>query len=368
MNIIYCCPFDTSIPTGKNRATRHKIEALKKISKRIDIIVPNEKEKRLPRALRGFFCEFRCIITVIKNRNLANLYISRGDVGIISVPLARYFKISTMREVHAGPFEELNLIKKSKITKCFLNIMWRINFITTKMADIRIYNNPLLKKNFVNEGWGKESDIVSYNGASLDAISSIDKNTALKKYSLRKDVKYLVFVGSTSKWRGVELLVDLQEEFDKCSDNIKILCGGGEVADDVDPSGKIFNFSPLDDVGCSELIKCADACLLPVAHNRVSPGSPLKLYDYMINGKPVIAQEKAFGYSDEVERFNVGISVDFYSPQEARNKIVALLTNETLLDRYSQNAKASLANYSWESRLKNWLHDESVTGTYEHTT
>ncbi|SHF48120.1 Glycosyltransferase involved in cell wall bisynthesis [Modicisalibacter ilicicola DSM 19980] len=355
MNIIYCCPFDTSIPTGKNRATRHKIEALKEISKDTFIIVPGGKGRHFSRVFTGVLCELRCIATILKYKKDIDYYISRGDVGIFSVPLAKFFGILTMREIHAGPFEELKLLKKPKLVKFYLKFIFYYSFLVNKKADVRIYNNPMLKEYFINKGWGNENDVVAYNGGSPDAVASIDKKLAMEKYSLDPGCKYLVFVGSTSKWRGVDLLVNLQQEFDKNKEPIKIICAGGEITKDVDPDRVLHNISPLDDVGCAEIIKCADACLLPVANNRVSPGSPLKLYDYMINGRPIVAQSEMPGYSDEIERYDVGIVVDFYNPEEARRKIVNFLQEMPKLEMYSKNAEESFSEYSWTSRVKSWF-------------
>nr|WP_298414788.1 glycosyltransferase [uncultured Halomonas sp.] len=355
MNILYCCPFDTSIPTGKNRATRHKIEALKEIGDAVTIIVPGKVGRRLSRVFTGVICELRCILAIVIKNKKIDYYISRGDVGLFSVPLAKAFGILTMREIHCGPFEELTLLKKPKPVKLYLKLVFYYSFIVNKMSDVRIYNNPMLKEHFVKEGWGNENDIVSYNGGSPDAVVSISKESAMKKYSLNSNVKYLVFVGSTSKWRGVDLLIDLQKEFDKNNDNIKIICAGGKVTKEMDPDGIVINVAPLDDIGCAELIKCADACLLPVADNRVSPGSPLKLYDYMINGRPIIGQQKMPGYSDEIKRYDVGITVDFYDSSEARNLIVEFIEGAEALKLYSKNAENSFDDYNWVSRVKDWF-------------
>lgn len=356
MNIIYCCPFDTSIPTGKNRATRHKIQTLKEIGDTLFVIGPNKIEKRFPRFLTGFFCEFRCALTIIRKNKSIDYYISRGDVGLFSLFLAKAFGIITMREIHAGPFEELKLLKKSDFVKFFLKISFYYSFFINKKADVRIYNNPMLKEHFVNNGWGKESDIVSYNGGSPDAKNSIDKKAALAKYSLDPRFKYLVFVGSTSKWRGVDLLINLQKIFDQHVDDIKIICAGGRITKDMDPDGIVINFSPLNDIGCAELIKCADACLLPVANNRVSPGSPLKLYDYMVNERPIIAQRDMPGYSDEIEKYEVGITVDFYDPESSRESVLNFLSEESNLKIASENARSKFPEYSWMARIKEWFN------------
>src|SRR5690606_4830920 len=103
--------------------------------------------------------------------------------------------------------------------------------------------------------------------------------------------RIVVFVGAASKWHGVEYLVELQREFDQRGENIKVVVGGGDIAE-FDKEGRCINFTPLGDQGCAELIRAADFCLLPVKQNRLSPGSPLKLYDYIANERLVFAQKE----------------------------------------------------------------------------
>lgn len=356
MNILYCCPFNIDLPTGKNRATRHKIVALNDIADELFVIVPKGGAKRF-RGLAGLACELKCVAVILRHGKHIDCFVSRGDVGLLSVPLAMLRSIRVFREVHADPFGELALLNKPKLMKGLLKLSFHVSLWVNRMADVRIFNNPMLKDYFIKRGWGNDSDVVSYNGGSADAIAAIDQQAAAEKYALKDQCRYLAFVGSASKWHGVNLLVDLQAAFNRHDDGIQILCAGGRVTRDIDPDGLLVNITPLDDVGCAEIIQCASACLLPVESNRVSPGSPLKLYDYMVNGKPVIAQRDLPGYSDEVERYQSGVTVDFHAPEEARETIVAFLAQESIVAMYSNNAKQALPDYCWAARVKSWFAD-----------
>ena len=117
----------------------------------------------------------------------------------------------------------------------------------------------------------------------------------------------------------------------------------------MDADEVLKNITPLDDRESANLIKVADACLLPVKNNRVSPGSPLKLYDYIVNDAWVIAQENTNGYSDEVDTYGIGIVTDFTNPQKARNDILNFLTT------LSDSPKYPSVDLSWNIRMSEWI-------------
>jgi hypothetical protein len=151
----------------------------------------------------------------------------------------------------------------------------------------------------------------------------------------------------------VEYLVALQKEFDKHGDQIQIVAGGGALPPDLDREGVIINISPLDEKDCANLIRASDACLLPVKKVRVSPGSPLKLYDYILNGRFVFSQAGTPGYSDEVEKYGIGIPVDFTCASSARARINKELSSVKL--SAWECPEDVLHQISWSSRMKEWL-------------
>lgn len=351
MRIVYLCDFDLTRTSGKDRATRHKLKALSETIE--DLKVFNlYKSGSLYKLFRGFFLDIECAIYILINQ--PDVLISRGSTGIVSSLTAKSLGILTAREVHALSKEEVGLLKYKGLNLFFLKIILNVFHRLDLWVDIRIFNHPMLFDYYKNQGWTKSNDFYSYNGYSKISVTSINQSDAKEKFSLDPNKIHLVFTGSVSEWHGAEYLVSLQEEFDKHSDNILIVVGGGSL-NGYDPKRRCLNITPLDDVGCSELINAADACLLPVKNNRVSPGSPLKLYDYIAHNKPIIAQS-ILGYSEEVKKYKFGISVDFSDAIETRIKILSYI-NKLESEGFNPNH----ADVQWKDRMSIWVNNLNKT-------
>jgi len=118
------------------------------------------------------------------------------------------------------------------------------------------------------------------------------------------------------------------------------------------PNG--LSISPLNEDGCNLLIRAANACLLPSGHKRTSPGSPLKLYDYLANGRAVIAQERLEGYGDQVVPFGVGLDVDFRDPHSTARRVYDFVTALDLSETEERCLELARNEYSWEARVRQW--------------
>ena len=159
-----------------------------------------------------------------------------------------------------------------------------------------------------------------------------------------------MFTGAANYWHGVDYLVVLQGELNKIDSGIQIVCGGGKVSVADDPDTVLMNITPLDDKDCADLVQASDACILPVRQSRVSPGSPLKLYDYILHKKYVITQENLNGYSDEVKKYGHGTHVDFNE-----NRAAALKIKRKLNCLKNDSDQVDIDSFSWDSRMVEWV-------------
>lgn len=345
MNVMYLCNFDINGYSGKNRATRQKLNALKKQVNNLIIISSQIKRMKF---LELFFLEIKAIYMILKYR--PDLFISRGFVGYLPQKLCKLLRISTVREVHADIIGEIQQTNKNWLTKKLVIPLCMYSQKTDISADMRIFNHPDLLNWFKSTFFDSKYDIFVYNGFNINSKSELSKEEARKKYGLKNNIKYLVFTGSSSYWHGVDYLVNLQKNLNKINSNIKIICGGGIISKKDDPDGVLINLTPLDDIGCSELIQASDACLLPVRQSRVSPGSPLKLYDYILHEKYVITQKNVNGYDDEVKLYGFGSAVEFNDSIQTSSLINDILAN---LDT---NSKVKINSFSWDKRIHTWLN------------
>lgn len=344
MNILYLVNFNLSEKKGLGLITKNKIKSLRNIGNNVAAISSPFKNSYV-QIIYGLISDLSASYYLFKHR--PEFMISRGLIGFFSIIVSKRLGITTVREVHAYAIEEVHLLPYKGLNLYALKLQAHFSHYLDLSVDLRIFNHPDLLEFYKSKGLAKESDFYVYNGYSVDNKSTLTKETAKKKYKLMGDTKYLVFVGSATKWHGVDYLVELQSEFNKNSDQIQIVCGGADISQ-FDKNQTCINITPLYAKGCSELVRAADLCLLPVRNNRVSPGSPLKLYDYIVNERPVVSQKNMRGYCDEVINHEVGFCVDFSDPRTTRQAIIDYFNSKT-------NNIYPKVQASWDDRMSEWL-------------
>ena len=344
MNILYLVNFNLSEKKGLGLITKNKIKSLRNIGNDVTAISSPFKNS-YAQILYGLVSDIKASYHLVKHR--PEFMISRGPIGLFSILISRKLGITTVREVHAYAIEEVNLLPYKGLNLFALKILAHFSHLLDLNVDLRIFNHPDLLDFYKSKGLSKDSDFYVYNGYSVDNKSPLTKEASKKKYKLTDDVKYLIFAGSATKWHGVDYLIQLQNEFNENGDLIQIVCGGANISQ-FDKNQICINITPLDAKGCSELIRAADLCLLPVRNNRVSPGSPLKLYDYIVNERPIVAQKDMKGYCDEVIKHEIGFCVDFSEPKATRQAIID----------YFKSNKSDIfpkVNASWDDRMLEWF-------------
>lgn len=346
MHIVYFCDFDLSDTTGgKDRATKQKIQALKRSAVHFKAFYLT-KPGHFNKVLFGILLDIQCAFYLLRHR--PDALIARGGSNYLSLFVTKLLGIKTAREVHGVFSSEVGLLPHKGFKLKLIIFITRFYAKLNTWADIRIFNHPFVYEHYQRKGITKPFDIVCYNGFSVDAVVSKNKEEVRKKHGLDLKRKYLAFTGSVSAWHGADYLTELQQEFNKHGDEITIVVGGGSMSK-YDPQGFCINITPLDEVGCSEIITASDACLLPVKNNRISPGSPLKLYDYIAHKKYIFAQD-ILGYSDEVEKYDVGCAVDFADSATTRLAIVKFFDENSSTDDMYEDKPVT-----WDDRVICWI-------------
>jgi glycosyltransferase involved in cell wall biosynthesis len=101
-------------------------------------------------------------------------------------------------------------------------------------------------------------------------------------------------------------------------------------------------------------INASDVCAAPfiLARNAKIGLSPLKLYEYMACGKPVVASDIS-GVADALEASKGGLPVPSENPEALAEAISKLLENPELrADMGSKGLSYVTENYSWYSVAK----------------
>lgn len=353
MIVLYACDFPISGNSGRSRATRQKLNELSKKVGSFSAVFPSP-----PAFSRILFWLFSDIIVILKVFKLRpNVIISRGFCCYFSIYILKLLDVLVVREIHSVGTEEIKLSESRGSFRNFARgLLESGSALLDKAADMRIFNHPCLMDWYHKHVLSSSFDIYAYNGFSFEAISNLSHSAARKKFGFHDHHFYFVFVGSASPWHGADYLIAVQNAVSTLTSNVQIVIGGGEIEKSCGSKSQVINITPLNDIDCADLICAADACLLPVKDVRVSPGSPLKLYDYILHKKYIFAQADTRGYSDEVEKYSFGQAVDFRQSVLVAEEFLDFVLTKKDIEIDTQ----FITQFSWGQRMEEWLCGISV--------
>ena len=224
---------------------------------------------------------------------------------------------------------------------------------TLKLCDAVCVVNEELKRYAIE--MGAQSDKVHVVRAGIDTERfnpDVDGHMMRENLGIGKDDVVLFFMGWLYSFSGLrEVTIELAKVRDVYP-NVKLLIvGEGDVYHELQQVKKDCGLQQLVLVGWQpyekipEYIAASDICLLPAHNNEVMRSIvPIKMYEYMACGKPVISTKlpgiiKEFGYDNNV------IYVD--RPAEVLEKVVELINDCESMREYMARARKFVEKHSW---------------------
>jgi len=204
--------------------------------------------------------------------------------------------------------------------------------------------------------------VVVSNGANTSLFKPLKQETCKKELGLDAEISYVSFVGNFAPWQGVEYLVKaapfILSQFPKCR---FLIVGDGimkneliKLSRELGVEDRFIFTGVVEYFRVPLYINASDACVAPFifARNAKIGLSPLKLYEYMACGKPVVASG-IDGVSDILEASEGGISVIPENPSALAEAILKLLENPNLrIKMGSKGLRYVTENCSWYSVAK----------------
>jgi len=240
---------------------------------------------------------------------------------------------------------------------------WVIKFFLRDTDGI-ICNSNGTKDRFSKAGFVNTEAV--QNGVDLDEFKNIkeSKEELRKSLNLPIDKKIAMYVGHLYKWKGVYTLIDVAKIIDP---NIDIVIVGGNK-DDLVQFDKacvergVSNIILLGHKEKSEIPKymmSADALLLPnipVTEESEMFTSPIKMFEYMASGVPIIASDMPS--IREVLNDTNSILVRAGDALEIVGAFKKIIGNFNEISNISNKAKEDAGNYTWgkhAERLVNFI-------------
>lgn len=271
----------------------------------------------------------------ILNANIAIRLAKKRDI-----PFVYYIIDEMFRLVPQKYFRKLARYIESKNMKC---------------ADTVLSINEGLREYTIQMGADREKTGVIRAGVDIERFSRVDGRSIREKYGIKDDDVVLFFMGLLLDFMGLkEVALELAR-----SDrpNIKLLIlGKGDLWDTLQDikreSGRdgriiIVDWVPYKEV--PEYLAASDICILPAYKNDIMWNIvPIKMYDYMAAGKPVIASS-LYGIMKEFGENNGILYVD--RPEDVL-KMAIEMAERNSIEEEGRKARRFVEKCSWDSKVK----------------
>ena len=238
--------------------------------------------------------------------------------------------------------------------KYFRKLARYIESKNMKWADTVLSINEGLREYTIQMGADRENTGVIRAGVDLERFSRVDGRSIREKYDIKDGDVVLFFMGLLLDFMGLkEVALELARS-DK--PNIKLLIlGKGDLWDTLQDikresglDGRIIivDWVPYKEV--PEYLAASDICILPAYKNDIMWNIvPIKMYDYMAAGKPVIASS-LYGIMKEFGENNGILYVD--RPEDVL-KMAIEMAERNSIEEEGRKARRFVEKCSWDSKV-----------------
>ncbi|MBU0576917.1 glycosyltransferase family 4 protein, partial [Patescibacteria group bacterium] len=207
------------------------------------------------------------------------------------------------------------------------------------------------------------------NGADPEFFSPMDRDECRSRIKLPKDKFIVGFIGSLAPWRGLKYLVDasvmIKNSYPALYKNLLILIGGeGEEKENLltlisKNELDIYKFSGY--INYQEVpyyMNSFDVCISPFEGkgDTSALGSPLKIFEYMACGRPIIATDMD-GVNTLYNSKDFILFIPPMNPVKIAEMINFCFKNREIIEEMGEKAReVFLQGYTWESTAKKVLN------------
>jgi len=283
------------------------------------------------------------------------IYLRQALFEIFPPIIARFFRVPYVIEKNGIMEDELRSRGFNEIVIKMLRLAEEINF---RLSDKIICVTEGIKREIarryrVNEG----KLVVIPNGANIELFRPLDKHECRRKLGLERDAFYIGFVGSFAPWQGLEVLIEAAKQVKEqgYSQIRYILVGDGEQESILREKVQEYKLEQeilfTGRVAYEEVVNymnAFDVCYL--CKEGLSFGfSPIKLYEYLACGRPVIAS-RIDGVKEVIEEGECGYLFEAGDAEELAKRIIqSYQERETLQEMGLRGRRLVEGKYSWRA-------------------
>jgi glycosyltransferase involved in cell wall biosynthesis len=318
-------------------------------------------------------CELNILNSLkkVKFEKLKKNYLFTSKIQFNIKNITNYKKINFIKRVIFGYKVAKNIknkkvdliITRSLIASFFLSLSKINHFIEIHHTLTGLTKFIFLNLDFINSRSIKKVIFISKELAKQFEVKkkiilhdAIDLKNFPKKTSFKK-IKNIGYIGSLFSGRGIDIIMRLS----KMNPDLNFFIVGKKKEDKMisrfPVNLEIKNFVIYSKV--PKLLSQFDVLLMPYKRkvfvnsknlNTADYCSPLKMFDYLASGKPIISS-KMNGINEILKHKINSILVEGEDLCKWNNALRLLINNKNLIKKISNNALKTSKFYTWENRV-----------------
>jgi glycosyltransferase involved in cell wall biosynthesis len=274
------------------------------------------------------------------------------------------FKKKLVFEINGLASEEQKLRGDSYGNRIFSFLLRMGEMFAAKCSNLVVSVTPQISTYLINHFHCKPNKVkVVQNGANVRSFYPINDIALLRewrrKVGIEEDEVVVVFVGNIAPWQGVNILIESAFRLLSKNEKLKFLIVGDgllkegllkKVEDSKWREEIIFlGMKPYEEIPF--LINIADICVAPFISERnwKTGVSPLKIFEYMACGKPVVASR--IEGLEFIEKEDAGQLVEPDDAISLANVLQHLVGNpHKRIEMGQRGLEIAREKFSWDSR------------------
>ncbi|MFA5736557.1 MAG: glycosyltransferase [Candidatus Paceibacterota bacterium] len=225
-------------------------------------------------------------------------------------------------------------------------------------ADGIVCNSQGTAKEFIKRGFKKI--LVAPNGVDLSSFSNLVEDVSIlrRDLNLPNDKKIIMYVGHLYHWKGVDTLIQAAKIAPQ--EWIFVLVGGTDQDLEkyhriVEIGGlkNIFLIGRIDKKNIPFYLKAADCLVLPnkpVSLESEFYTSPIKMFEYMASGVPIVAS--SLPSLKEILTEQSCLFFEAGNEKDLIEKIKLIFFEPLVSQKRVSQAKGDVLQYSWDKRAQ----------------
>ena len=303
---------------------------------------------RIAEIFYNILCFFKVILAILKNQNVDFIYDRYAYFNFAPTLAGKIMNIPVILEINI--VTDLKDTRELELSKLCRSIEQWIMENCQKIFVI----SDLLKNVLIKRGIEPDKVIVQPNGCDMN-IKTVDLSHIIKGPLKQKIERKIVicFLGRLLPWYKLENLIKIFSEIQQtCSDTALMIIGDGpeknsllDVVTQYNQQENVLFTGNVTHIEAMSLVGKSDICVIPATNEWTSP---VKLFEYMGMGKPVIAPN----IKSVSSIMSDGVHGKLFTPGDynaLKAHLLLVIQDQTLRENMGKKARGHIFNnYTWD--------------------